>query len=207
MKKMLIGVLAACLPLCASQAQAPAKKSDWTSYGYDAGGGRFSPLTQITPANVDKLQVAWTYHMNPVPSQKLARIPFATTTPLVVDGRMFLGTPYGRVVALDATSGKQLWAYELPTGDQPPFRGLGYWPGDARHAPRLIFGTLRGKMIALDARTGAPSRGFGENGIVDTKTPEIMNGLPDAFYGYSAPPVIYRNIAITGSRVQESPPV
>ena len=205
MKKMLIGVLAACLPLCASQAQAPAKKSDWTSYGYDAGGGRFSPLTQITPANVDKLQVAWTYHMNPVPSQKLARIPFATTTPLVVDGRMFLGTPYGRVVALDATSGKQLWAYELPTGDQPPFRGLGYWPGDARHAPRLIFGTLRGKMIALDARTGAPSRGFGENGIVDTKTPEIMNGLPDAFYGYSAPPTIYKNIAITGSRVQEAP--
>ena len=205
MKKILIGVFAACLPLCASQAQAPAKKSDWTSYGYDAGGGRFSPLTQITPANVDKLEVAWTYHMNPVPSQKLARIPFATTTPLVVDGRMFLGTPYGRVVALDATSGKQLWAYELPTGDQPPFRGLAYWPGDKGHAPRLIFGTLRGKMIALDARTGAPSKDFGENGMVDTKTPEIMNGLPDAFYGYSAPPTIYKNIAITGSRVQEAP--
>ncbi len=60
-------------------------------------------------------------------------------------------------------------------------------------------------MIALDARTGAPSKGFGENGIVDTKTPEIMNGLPDAFYGYSAPPTIYKNLAITGSRVQEAP--
>lgn len=201
MKKILIGALAACLPLCASQA-AP---GEWPSYGYDAGGGRFSPLTQITPANVGKLEVAWTYHMNPIPSQKLARVPFATTTPLVVEGRMFLGTPYGRVVALDATSGKQLWAYDLPTGDQPPFRGLGYWPGDKAHAPRLIFGTLRGKMIALDARTGAPSKGFGENGIVDTKTPEIMNGLPDAFYGYSAPPTIYKNLAITGSRVQEAP--
>jgi quinoprotein glucose dehydrogenase len=143
--------------------------------------------------------------MNPIPSQKLARVPFATTTPLVVDGRMFLGTPYGRVVALDATSGKQLWAYELPTGDQPPFRGLGYWPGDKGHAPRLIFGTLRGKMIALDARTGAPSKGFGENGIVDTKTPEIMNGLPNAYYGYSSPPGIYKNLAIFGSRVQEAP--
>ena len=105
MKKILIGVFAACLPLCASQAQAPAKKGEWASYGYDAGGGRFSPLTQITPANVDKLQVAWTYHMNPVPSQKLARIPFATTTPLMVDGRMFLGTPYGRVVALEGAEG------------------------------------------------------------------------------------------------------
>jgi quinoprotein glucose dehydrogenase len=206
MKKILIGVFAACLPLCASQAQPPShQKGDWSAYGYDAGGGRFSPLTQITPANVGKLEVVWTYHMNPVPSQKLARVPFATTSPLVVDGRLFLGTPYGRVVALDSTTGKQLWAYDLPTGDQPPFRGLGYWPGDKAHTPRLIFGTLRGRMIALDTRTGAPSKGFGENGIIDTKTPEIMNGLPDAFYGYSAPPTIYKNLAITGSRVQESP--
>ena len=203
MKKMLLGVIALCLPLCAS-AQST-KGGDWPSYGYDAGGGRFSPLTQITPDNVNKLQVAWTYHMNPIPSQKLARVPFATTTPLVVGNRMFLGTPYGRVVALDSTRGKQLWAYDLPTGDQPPFRGLAYWPGDKGHAPRLIFGTLRGRMIALDAATGAPSKGFGTDGIIDTKTPEIMNGLPNAFYGYSAPPTIYKNIAITGSRVQEAP--
>jgi quinoprotein glucose dehydrogenase len=202
MKKMLLGVIVLCLPLCASAAP---KGGDWPSYGYDAGGGRFSPLTQITPENVSKLQVAWTYHMNPIPSQKLARVPFATTSPLVVDGRMFLGTPYGRVVALESTSGKQLWAYDLPTGDQPPFRGLGYWPGDKAHAPRLIFGTLRGRMIALDAKSGAPSKGFGVDGMVDTKTPEIMNGLPDAFYGYSAPPTIYKNLAITGSRVQEAP--
>lgn len=205
MRKIILTLLAAGLPLSVTAAPSSVKPGDWPEYGYDSGGGRYSPLTQITPDNVNKLQLAWSYHMNPVPSQKQARVPFATTSPLVVDGRMFLGTPYGRVVALDATTGKQLWAYELPTGDQPPFRGLGYWPGDKRHAPRLIFGTLRGKMIALDAATGAPSRGFGENGIVDTKTPEIMNGLPDAFYGYSAPPVIYRNIAITGSRVQESP--
>lgn len=204
MKKMLLGVIALCWPLCAS-AQSTTKGGGWPSYGYDAGGGRFSPLTQITPANVGKLAVAWTYHMNPVPSQKLARVPFATTSPLVVDGRMFLGTPYGRVVALDSTSGKQLWAYDLPTGDQPPFRGLGYWPGDKSHSPRLIFGTLRGRMITLDVKTGAPSKGFGVDGIVDTKTPDIMNGLPDAFYGYSAPPTIYKNLAITGSRVQESP--
>lgn len=207
MKKLTLGLLAVCLPLTVSLAasQAAPSSNDWPAYGYDAGGGRFSPLTQITPANAGKLELAWTYHMNPVPSQKLARVPFATTSPLVVDGRMFLGTPYGRVVALDPISGKQLWAYELPTGDQPPFRGLGYWPGDKAHAPRLIFGTLRGRMIALDAATGAPSKGFGTNGMIDTKTPEIMNGLPEAFYGYSAPPTIYKNLAITGSRVQEAP--
>lgn len=206
MKRLTIALTATCLCAGLTMALAAAPSAgDWVSYGYDSGGGRFSPLTQITPANVSQLQIAWTYHMNPIPSQKLARVPFATTSPLVVEGRMFLGTPYGRVVALDATTGKQLWAYELPTGDQPPFRGLGYWPGDKVHAPRLIFGTLRGRMIALDTKTGAPSKGFGENGVIDTKTPEIMNGLPDAFYGYSAPPTIYKNLAITGSRVQEAP--
>jgi quinoprotein glucose dehydrogenase len=203
-KKLLIGALAACLPLCASQAAAP-QKGDWQAYGHDASGARFSPLTEITPDNVAKLGVAWSYHMNPVPSEKTARVPASTTTPLVADNRLFLGTPYGRVVALDATTGKQLWAYELPAGDQPPFRGLGYWQGDASHAPRLIFGTQRGKLIALDAKTGAPAKGFGENGIVETKTAEIMNGLPNAYYGYSSPPVIYKNIAIIGSRVQEAP--
>src|SRR5690349_15718517 len=99
MKKLTLGLLAVCLPLAASlTASLAASTNDWPAYGYDAGGGRFSPLTQITPANVGRLEVAWTYHMNPIPSQKLARVPFATTTPLVVDGRMFLGTPYGRVV-------------------------------------------------------------------------------------------------------------
>jgi quinoprotein glucose dehydrogenase len=205
MKKILIGVFAACLPLCASQAAPPSNpKGDWQAYGYDAGGGRFSPLTQITPANVGKLEVAWTFHMNPLPPKPGAPTPNSTTTPLVVDNVIYLGTPYGRVVALDGTTGKQIWAHELPDGDQPPFRGMSYWPGDTAHGPRLIFGSFKGKLMALDARTGEPSKGFGVNGVVETKTPDIMNGLPNAYYGYSSPPTIYKNIAIIGSRVQEN---
>jgi quinoprotein glucose dehydrogenase len=204
MKKMFTGLLAACLPLAASQA-APSG-NDWTSYGHDAGGGRFSPLNQITPDNVGKLAVAWTYHMNPIPGASAGgRVATSTTTPLVADGMLFLGTPYGRVVALDATSGKQVWAYQLPGSDQPPFRGLGYWPGDGAHKPRIVFGSAQGRLIALDAATGAPAKGFGTDGVVDTKTPEIMNGLPNAYYGYSSPPDIYKNLAIIGSRVQEAP--
>ncbi|HYJ36399.1 MAG TPA: PQQ-binding-like beta-propeller repeat protein, partial [Rhizomicrobium sp.] len=202
MKKLMIGLLAACLPLAASQAGPSA--TDWPAYGHDAGGGRFSPLTQITPANAAKLQVAWTYHMNPTPQLSSTR-PNSTTTPLMVNGLIFLGTPYGRVVALDATTGKQVWAYQLPGSDQPPFRGLGYWPGDGKLAPRIIFGSTQGKLIALEAKTGEPAKGFGDHGVVDTKTPEIMNGLPNAYYGYSSPPGIYKNLAIFGSRVQESP--
>jgi quinoprotein glucose dehydrogenase len=201
MKKLMIGLMALALPLAASAAP-----GDWVSYGHDAGGGRFSPLTQITPDNVSKLGVAWTYHMNPTPGANPGgRIPTSTTTPLVVSNVMYLGTPYGRVVALDATSGKQLWAYQLPGTDQPPFRGLGYWPGDGAHKPRIIFGSAQGKLIALEAATGSPAKGFGTDGVIDTKTPEIMNGLPNAYYGYSSPPDIYKNLAIIGSRVQEAP--
>src|SRR6478736_3054132 len=106
MKKLMIGLLAASLPLAVSQAAPSAK--DWPAYGHDASGGRFSPLTQITPDNVSKLEVAWTYHMNPTPQSSGTR-PNSTTTPLMVDGVLYLGTPYGRVVALDATTGKQVW--------------------------------------------------------------------------------------------------
>jgi quinoprotein glucose dehydrogenase len=201
MKKTIFAL--ACLPLAASAAPS----TDWPAYGHDAGGGRFSPLAQITPANAGKLAVAWTYHMNPAPAGSAAKgpAPFSTTTPLMVDNTIFLGTPYGRVVALDATTGKQLWAYQLPGSDQPPYRGLSYWPGDGKMKPRIVFGTFQGRLIALDAKTGAPAKGFGTDGVVDTKTPEIMNGLPNAPYGYSSPANIYKNLAIIGSRVQESP--
>lgn len=178
--------------------------SDWGAYGKDAGGARFSPLKQITPANVGKLQVAWRYHMNPAPDKK-GLTPFSTTTPIMVDNLLYLGTPYGRVVALDATTGQTVWSYELAKGDQPPYRGLAYWPGDGAHGPRIIFGTMRGKLIALDARTGAPEKSFGVDGVVETRTPDILNGIATAYYGYSSPPNIYGNIAIIGSRVQEAP--
>ena len=82
---------------------------------------------------------------------------------------------------------------------------------DATDAPRplfhvrrcsSIFGSAQGKLIALDAKTGGPAKGFGVDGVVETKTPEIMNGLPNAYYSYSSPPGIYKNLAIFGSRVQ-----
>src|SRR3982751_5851722 len=66
--------------------------------GNDRGAQRYSPLTQITPANVNSLKVAWTYHMKPADATRVAT---TQTTPLVVDGVMYLASPYGRIVALD----------------------------------------------------------------------------------------------------------
>ena len=126
-------------------------------------------------------------------------------TPLVVDGRMFVPTPYGRVVALDAANGHELWVYELPNRDQASTRGVEYWPGFEGAEPAIFFGTRSGKLVGLSAATGKPIAGFGENGVVNMKTPEVMNDNPRAPLGMSSPPLTYKNLVITGSRVQEMP--
>jgi quinoprotein glucose dehydrogenase len=193
--------------LSLSFAQAHAAAGDWPAYGHDAGGTRYSPLTQITPANVAQLKPVWTFHMNPAFDPKLGKSPGGTSqdTPLEIGGMLYLSTPYHRVVALDAVSGRQIWSYLLPANDDPSWRGLGWWPGSGAAGPRVIFGTLQGRLIALDAKNGAPSAGFGESGVVNLKTPEIMNGLSDSPYGMTGPPSLYRNVVIVGSRVQEAP--
>ena len=163
---MKISVFAAALLLSASAASLAAPGTpgpgDWAAYGQNEGGVRFSTLTQITPANVSQLKPAWTYHMNPAhdaAADATKALPWSEQTPLVVHGVMFLGVPYGRVVALDAESGKELWVYTLPKGNQPPTRGLAYWPGDSKHDAEIVFGTtLGGKLIALDAKTGKIGR-------------------------------------------------
>jgi quinoprotein glucose dehydrogenase len=197
MKKLMIGLMAACLPLAASLMPSLAGPSakDWPAYGHDAGGGRFSPLTQITPQNVSKLQVAWTYHMNPVPAA-----PFPP--PQRAGGELAAWEAPCRVVALDHQ--RQAAMGYGARGRPAAVPWLAYWPATA-HTVTHHLRQHPGKLIALEAKTGAPAKGFGDNGVVETKTPEIMNGLPDAYYGYSSPPGIYKNLAIFGSRVQESP--
>jgi len=176
---------------------------DWPTYGHDAAAMRFSPLTQIAPANVDQLRVAWVYHMRPA-SDPPARFASSEVTPLVVNGTMYISTPYGRVVALDPTSGKEIWAFKLPSAN-PSTRGVEYWPGDAQTPPQIVFGSTDGKLYSLDAKTGEPTGSFGDKGVVNLNTPEILRGLPGRD-GLSSPPVVYKNLVITGGTTQENPP-
>ena len=74
-------------------------------------------------------------------------------TPLVINGTMYLATPYYRVVAVDPTTGKEIWAFRLPSGN-PSTRGVEYWPGDAQTPPQIVFGSSDGKLYSLDAKTG-----------------------------------------------------
>ncbi|MBU6269652.1 MAG: pyrroloquinoline quinone-dependent dehydrogenase [Sphingomonadales bacterium] len=224
--KRALALLLAALSTAAPTIAGAAPDGDWPTYGHDKGGQRHSPLTQITPANVASLVPAWVYHMKPpadpaatdanAEAQRIAeggaftrrrsRFAGSQATPLVIDGRLYLSTPYGRVVALDPASGKELWATAIPGPGQPSLRGVEYWPGDGQTGPRIVFGTRDGRLIALDAATGAFAPGFGVNGVVEMKTAEILNGSEARFYGMTSPPIVHGNLIITGSAVQEFPP-
>ncbi|MDP9171873.1 MAG: PQQ-binding-like beta-propeller repeat protein, partial [Acidobacteriota bacterium] len=214
-----------------------AQSKEWPTYGHDPESMRFSPLTQITPANVSQLTVGWVYHMRPAGAAAVAVPPpparggaqvgetpdpvpggrgrgrgrfgngFAPSqvTPLVIDGVMYMSTPYSRVVALEPTTGKELWAFRLPSGN-PSTRGVEYWPGDGKTGAQIVFGSNDGKLYSVDAKTGKPNDGFGDNGMVNLNTEEILQGLPgrDAL---SSPPVVYKNFVITGGMTQENPPL
>ena len=183
-----------------------AASTEWPTYGHDPGGMRFSPLTQISPANVAQLKVAWAYHMRPepAPGREASGLAGSEVTPIIADGVMYVATPYNRVVALEPTSGKELWAFRLPSGN-PSTRGVEYWAGDAQTPPQVVFGTTNGKLYSLDAKTGLPNEAFGEKGVVELNTPEILQGLPGS-NGLSSPPIMYRHLIITGGRTQENPP-
>jgi len=210
--------------VAAQSGGAPTASKDWPTYGHDPGGMRFSPLTELTPANVSGLEVAWVYHMKPPAPPPSAAAPAAPTppaagrgrgrggsgfasseaTPLVINGVMYTSTPYYRVVAIDAATGKEVWAFQLPSGN-PSTRGVEYWPGDARTPSQIVFGTSDAKLYSLNAKTGVPNEAFGEKGVVSLDTPEILQGLPGRS-GLSSPPIVYKNLVIIGGTTQENPP-
>ena len=189
----------------------PTRADEWPMHLHDAAGTRFSPLTQITPANVAELQVAWVYHMKPPAppagsDAQAAAAPPATTaptgrgrgrgstgfsqsevTPIVANGTMFITTPYGRIVALDPTTGKEKWVFAQPLVGQGSTRGIEYWPGDATHTPRLVYHG-GGGLVELDPNTGEPIAGFGKNGAL---------APPDGGSNVSSPPMLYRNLIIS----------
>jgi len=126
-------------------------------------------------------------------------------SPLVIDGVMYLTTGGRKVVALDPETGKELWAYGVTDG-APATRGLEFWAGDRQAPATVFFGTSSGKLIALNAKTGKLMPGFGNEGVVDMK-PGSLNGLDNSSFGLSSPPLVYKNVLITGAHVQESPSI
>jgi quinoprotein glucose dehydrogenase len=180
---------------------------NWPMPGRDPAGTRYSTLTQITPANVGQLKVAWVYHMKPAAPAGAAStgLKMSEDQPLVVGQTMYVVTPYSRVVALDSTTGREQWVFQVPDEDQPSSRGATYWPGGEGAGPAIIFGSRHGRLYSISAATGHANEDFGDHGIVDLKTPEVMTTGKDKSYILPSPPVIYKNLVITGSGPGEGP--
>src|SRR5215471_7326570 len=155
-----------------------AQQTEWRFYGGDQGGRRYSPLREINRGNVMKLRRAWTYHTGEL-DLGLKQASFQASfscTPLVVDGVMYLSTPSSRVIALDAETGRELWKFD-PQANKPlrefnSHRGVAYWEGSGQEGKldrRILFGTVDGRLIALNAETGTPAPDFGNSGYVDLR--------------------------------------
>jgi len=190
--------------------------ADWPMVGHDPGGERYSSLTQITPKNVRDLKIAWVYHMRPAAkveashadanrSYSGAGLHQSEDQPLVIGQTMYVVTPYSRVVALDSSTGQEKWIFEIPDGDNASLRGAAYWPGEGGFGAAIIFGTRRGRMYSISAATGHLNAGFGVNGMVDLKTPEVMRTGMDKSYILPSPPTVYKNLIITGAGPGEGP--
>lgn len=128
---------------------------------------------------------------------------FSESIPLVVDNVLYMSTAYRQIIALDAGTGEKIWTYDSP--HLPALRGISYWPGTAGFRPQIVYGTLDGWLISLDAKTGKPAPTFGEGGMVDLKAGVIPEKYPDARFGVTSPVTFYKNYVIPGCSPGERP--
>ena len=159
MNKLLIGIALASAIASTANAQ-----DSWSTIGQDSGFQRYSSLKQINRKNVSQLRVAWTYDTG------LKGASFEAT-PLVVKGTLYVSTPKDELIALNATTGKEIWKYDTGETSVRTSRGVSYWPGDEKNSPRIIMGTAAGLMIELDAETGKPVESFGDHGRINIAEP------------------------------------
>ena len=182
--------------------------SVWDHYGGSLAGTRFSPLEQITPDNVAKLRVAWTFRTG-TPSAGI--IDSLETTPIKVGNRLFVCDGQSRVFALDADSGKQVWSFD-PKVDRRDImmgicRGVAYYRAPEAVegelcADRIIANALDGRLLALDMATGMMCPDFGKNGQIDLK--KGMGPIPRGYYSVTSAPTIVRGKIVVGGMVLDN---
>jgi quinoprotein glucose dehydrogenase len=210
---ILAAFLTAYFLLSAREASAQDKDQGWPYYGHDAGGMRYSPLTEINRENVSKLKVAWVFHTGEVQesSGDRKRSGFETT-PILVDGTLYFTTPFNRVIALDPATGKQRWAYDplidrtLDYGDGLVNRGASTWLDASRAAGnpchrRIFEATQDARLIAVDAATGKPCADFGNGGQVSLRE---VAGYLAGWYHMTSPPAVIDDIVVVGSAIDDN---
>ncbi len=183
-------------------------QTDWQAYGGDPGSSRYSSLSQINTTNASKLTQAWVFdsRTDPAPAGRAGRGGGQSqTTPLVINGVMYVATPHESLVALDPETGKVIWTFKHSHTGRPA-RGIAYWEGDKDNSARILFGTGDGFLVAVDIKTGKAVPAFGNNGELDLKAGmKDQAKYPNSHYGLSGAALVYKNVVITGSHTQDAP--
>ena len=183
------------------------------NYGNDGSGTRYSTAAQIDRSNVAQLKTAWTYRTGALPhDQELDKKAAFEATPILVDGKLFLSTPYDHVIALNPETGTKLWEFdpklELPYGSsEVTSRGVSAWrePRAKAGKPcalRIFIGTLDARLIALDGATGKPCSDFGSDGEVDLTNSVKLRDPGD--YQVTSAPAIVKDLVITGASLGDN---
>jgi quinoprotein glucose dehydrogenase len=202
-----------------------ALSQSWSYYGQDPGGKRYSALHQINDKNVTRLTVAWTFRTGELETYKgtnaTGKAAFETT-PILIDRSLYFSTPSDRVFAIDAASGQQQWVYD-PKVDlhrdmsEMSSRGVAAWRSrrtrdtrnatdtrnstDTRNATdtlRIFIGTIDGRLIALDGKTGQPVSNFGAAGTVNLRA-GYSNEVQE-----TSPPAVIGDLVIVGSSMGDN---
>jgi quinoprotein glucose dehydrogenase len=169
---------------------------DWPVNG-GPNNARYSPLRQITPANVGRLEVAWSYD-----SHDAFKGSEMQSNPIVIDGVLYATTPSMRVIALNAGTGAELWTFD-PSGGaavRTRFRHRGV----TVHHDRVFF-TYRNYLYALDKRSGRPIASFGTEGRIDLRE-GLDRPAEKQTVSATSPGVVFEDLIILGSTVPETLP-
>jgi quinoprotein glucose dehydrogenase len=179
---------------------------DWPAYLGDKQSSHYSTLDQIDRGNVATLEIAWIHRTGDVWDPAAAQI---QANPLVIDGVLYGTTPAVAVFALDAATGRQRWRFDpatMPGGDVTrearylgANRGLAYWTDGRSTRLFVVHGS---RLVAIDAATGSPVRGFGTAGAVDLRE-GLGRDVSTTYIGATTPGVVYRDLLVQGTRVGE----
>jgi quinoprotein glucose dehydrogenase len=183
---------------------APAKSTGWTIYGGDQEATHYSPLGQITPDNVSKLQVAWVFHGPPEAARYRGSV---ECTPLIVDGVMYIIGAGLVIQALDAATGKLLWTHApLSGGSQRRAQGvscgLTYWKDGERER---IFAPVQNRILCLNAKSGKIVETFGDNGAINLEKDVDRDLVHGESIVATTPGGIYQDLLILATRDEEGP--
>jgi quinohemoprotein ethanol dehydrogenase len=192
-------------PPAAAQMPASTAASDWPLHNLDLAGSRYSPLNQITRTNVKSLVPRWLFQHGVIDGVS------NQTTPVIVDGAMYVTDSRGSVYALDAADGRLLWSYDVTSKlgggarEGYVFRNRGVVYGNG-----VVYTAAGSFIFALDAKTGKPVPTFGHDGqasvildVLKQRYSDVTSAISMGYW-FTTAPQYYRGVLYIGSTRSES---